>query len=42
MNFSKMFTFCYAQAFAKAEYLASMQVRCKLYKESGVWIVQPN
>lgn len=42
MNFSKMFTICYAEAFAKAEQLANMQVRCKIYKESGVWVVQPN
>lgn len=42
MNFSKMYTVWYTEAFHKAIELAGQGIRCKLYKESGVWIVQPN
>lgn len=42
MNFHKMFTVSAKDAFAFAEELAKKAIRCKLYKENSVWVVEPN
>ena len=42
MNFHKMFTASAKDAFTFAEELANKAIRCKLYKENSVWVVEPN
>ena len=48
MNFYKIYIMRtnrydqYIEAFKKAIELAENSVRCKLYKENGVWVVEPN
>ncbi len=42
MNFHKMFTVSAKDAFAFAEELANKAIRCKLYRQNSVWIVEPN
>lgn len=42
MNFHKIYTMCNIEAFNKAIELAENSVRCKLYKENGVWVVERN
>lgn len=42
MNFHKMFTVSAKDAFAFAQELANKAIRCKLYKENSVWVVEPN
>lgn len=42
MNFHKMFTVSAKDAFTFAQELANKAIRCKLYKENSVWVVEPN
>lgn len=42
MNFHKMFTSSAKDAFTFAQELANKAIRCKLYKENSVWVVELN
>lgn len=42
MNFHKSFNKEAQVAFNLAEKLASDSIRCKLYKENGLWVVERN
>lgn len=42
MNFHKAFNKDANVAFNLAEQLASDNIRCKLYKENGIWVVELN